>query len=426
MLQRKNYSRVYIKPNMVDINTQFNSMETIEGEVIPEFQTLEPGMIPQTDINDCPIVNVDIAEEHDTDGTEHLLFGLATTVDRLKMQLPALLFSYGHTNASLLVLVPADTHDIPKHERYFRERGLDVTLKGSPLEFTDRYFGLVEAFSDHILNERPNTSWLGFADDDTFFLSLGRLSKKLATLDASQKHYIGSLSEASWQVKTWGHMAFGGAGAFISRPLLTVLRVAYRKCLETGQQPGDQKLGQCIDKYGDTKLTIWNELFQMDVHGDPDGIFESGRPIDSVHHWTSWYQKDVVAMGSVSAAAGRNSLLRRWRFDEKITKDEKGKEKRSFWVLTNGYSLVKYTADAKLGPDVVKFDETEKTWNEDVSGYIERLGPLRPKDQPEVLKERWLLTDSAVINGNVHQLYTIEMPEAHGIIEIVWLAPESN
>ena len=430
LLYRKHYSRVYIRPNMVDVDTQFETIETIDGQVIPGFQILEGGTNIPPDSNDpsqCPpVVTVDVAEDHGTDGTENILFGMATTVDRLRMQLPSLLYSYGYTNASLLVLVPGDTHNVPKHEKYFRERGLDITLKSSPLDFTDRYFGLVEAFTEHIQMNRPHTSWVSFVDDDTFFVSLGRVGKKLSALDASQKHYIGSLSEASWQVKSWGHMGFGGAGVFVSRPLLTILRVAYRKCLDTGPQPGDQKLGQCIEKFGDTQLTIWNSLYQMDVHGQPDGIFESGREIDTLHHWTSWYHKDVVRMGSVSVAAGRNSLLRRWRFGEKIVKEQDGREKRSFWVLTNGFSLVKYTSDAKLGPDVVNFDATEKTWDEDASGYEGRLGPLRPKDQPNVLKERWLLKDSVVVGNNVHQLYSHEMDEAHGIIEIVWLAPESS
>ncbi|KAL1955599.1 hypothetical protein VTO42DRAFT_8402 [Malbranchea cinnamomea] len=431
LLHRKNYTRIYMRPKLVDSDTKLPSLETLDGQVLPEFQVLDGGVnVLQPDqINpgECPrVIEVDIAAEHDVEETSQILFGMATTIDRLKQQLPALLFSYGHTKASILVLLPDDTQDVAGHERYFRERGLDITLKTSPMEFTDRYFGLVEAFTEHIEKNRRHTTWVSFVDDDTFFLSLGRLAKRLAKLDSSKKHYIGALSEAYWQVDTWGHFGFGGAGVFVSKPLLTVLRVAYQKCMETGQQPGDQKLGQCIDKYGDTPLTEWNTLYQMDVHGNADGVFESGREIDTVHHWTSWYHKDVVKMGTVAAAAGRNSLLRRWRFDEKIEKDKDGRELRSFYVMTNGYSIVRYTAEAKFGPDVVNFDATEKTWDEDVSGYEARLGPLRPKDQPEVRKDRFMLLDSIVVGNNVHQLYKHEAPEAHSVIEVVWLPPVSS
>lgn len=431
-LIRKNYTRVYMRPQLVDAETTtINSLETIEQRVLPEYRTLDRGLgVPRGGSSDpapCPpIIDVNIAADDPVDATAQILFGLATTVDRLRQQLPALLYSFGHTKASLLVLVPGDTPDIASHEKYFRERGLDVTLKPSPLDFTARYFGLVEAFTEHIEKVRPKTSWVSFIDDDTFFLSLARVAKHLAALDSTKKHYIGAFSEASWQVHTFGRIGFGGAGVFVSKPLLSVLHAVYRQCHDTGEQPGDQKLGQCISKYAGVELTQWKSLFQMDIKGAPDGVFESGRPIDTLHHWSSWYTKDVVKMSTVSAAAGRNSILRRWKFDEKVETLKDGSEIRSFWVLTNGYSLVKYSMDAKMARNTLNFDATEKTWEEDPNGYIERLGPLRPVDQPGVRKDRWMLLDSVVVGNNVHQLYTHEMIDAHSVIEVVWLPANFN
>ena len=285
----------------------------------------------------------------------------------------------------------------------------------------------MEAFTKHIKEKRPHTAWVSFIDDDTFFTSLANIAEQLKAYDPSEKHYIGALSEASWQVDTFGHIAFGGAGVFVSKPLLEVLMEHYEECQSWGEQPGDQKVGQCVEKFGDTPLTLWPTLYQMDITGAPDGVYESGRHIDSLHHWGSWYTKDVVKMSTVAAAAGRRSVLRRWVFDQdEIESNNTGGSLRTFWILTNGYSIVKYTYDENTPDDAINFDHTEKTWEEDINGYEVRLGPLRPKDQEGVTKERWLLKEAVIIGDNVHQIYSREESYGHSVIELVWLGPKGG
>ena len=270
-LPRKNYTRAYFRPRHVDADAEFNSLEDINVPVLPPMTVIERGMVISPDNKQplestCPpIIDVDVAADDDVDETDKILLGLATTADRLDRLLPSLLYSYGNTKASIVVLVPMSDDDIPKQETYFRNRGLDVTLIQSPLDFTARYFGMVEAFANHIRTKRPQTTWLGFMDDDTFFLSLPTIAKELKLFDVNKKHYIGALSEASWQVDTFGHIAFGGAGVFVSKPLLDVLEQYYDECQAWGEQPGDQKLGQCIQRFGDTDLTLWPSLYQMDM-----------------------------------------------------------------------------------------------------------------------------------------------------------------
>ncbi|KAJ5492521.1 hypothetical protein N7453_010618 [Penicillium expansum] len=407
-----NYTRAYFRPRHVNPRTEFHTLEEIEKPVLPPMVVMERGMVvspenkPENFV--CPeIIEVDVAADDDVEETSKLLFGLATTVDRLDRLLPSLLYSYGNTKAGLIVLVPESDDDLEKQETYFRNRGLDLTLKASPLDFTARYFGMVEAFTEHIRKHRPHTKWVGFSDDDTFFLSLPTIAEELKLFDESKKHYIGSLSEASWQVDTFGHIAFGGA----------VL----------GEQPGDQKLGQCIQRFGDTPLTLWPSLYQMDMADPVDGVYESGRKIESMHHWNSWYTKDVVKMTTVSAAAGRKSVLRRWVFDQEETVNSvTGETLRHFWVMTNGYSLVKYTYGENVPDDAINFDATEKTWPEDPRGYEDRLGPLRPAEEEGVSKDRWLLRDAFVVGENVHQFYVREEDEGHSVIEIVWLGPKGG
>jgi hypothetical protein len=431
-LPRKNYTRAYFRPRHVNPRTEFHTLEEIEKPVLPPMVVMERGMVvspenkPESFV--CPeIIDVDVAADDDVDETSKLLFGLATTVDRLDRLLPSLLYSYGNTKAGLIVLVPESDDDLEKQETYFRNRGLDLTLKASPLDFTARYFGMVEAFTEHIRKHRPHTTWVGFSDDDTFFLSLPTIAEELKLFDENKKHYIGSLSEASWQVDTFGHIAFGGAGVFVSKPLLDVLMKHYDECQSWGEQPGDQKLGQCIQRFGDTPLTLWPSLYQMDMTDPVDGVYESGKKIESMHHWNSWYSKDVVKMTTVSAAAGRKSVLRRWVFDQEETVNSAtGETLRHFWVMTNGYSLVKYTYGEHVPDDAINFDATEKTWPEDPRGYEDRLGPLRPAEEDGVAKDRWLLRDAFVVGQNVHQFYVREEDEGHSVIEIVWLGPKGG
>lgn len=431
-IERKNYSRIYFRPHHVSSKAEFHSLENIDKPVMPPMTILERGTVVSKENSEpalpCPsVVDVDVAADDEVDETSKMIFGLATTADRLDRLLPSLVYSYGGTKAKLVVLVPESEDDIPKQETYFRNRGLDVRLIQSPLDFTARYFGMVEAFQNIIRTERPQTTWVGFMDDDTFFLSLPTIAEELKLFDPTKKHYIGSLSEAHWQVDTFGHIAFGGAGAFVSRPLLDVLETYYDECQSWGEQPGDQKLGQCIQRFGETPLTLWPSLYQMDMKGDVDGVYESGRKIESLHHWNSWYNKDVVKMVGAAAAAGRRSILRRWVFDQQeYVNEQTGGSIRQFWVFTNGYSLVKYTYDEYTPDDAINFDHTEKTWDEDPRGYETRLGPLRPKDQEGVTKDRWLLREVFVVGDNVHQWYVREEDEGHSVIEVVWLGPKGG
>ncbi|KAJ5973222.1 hypothetical protein N7481_010432 [Penicillium waksmanii] len=413
-LPRKNYTRAYLRPRLVNPDTEFHTLEEIVKPVLPPMVTMERGMVVSPDNKEenfiCPeIIDIDVAADDSVEETSKLLFGLATTVDRLDRLLPSLLYTYGNTKAGLIVLVPESDDDLEKQETYFRNRGLDLTLIASPLDFTARYFGMVEAFIEHIRKHRPHTTWVGFSDDDTFFLSLPTIAKELKLFDETKKHYIGSLSEASWQVDTFGHIAFGGAGVFVSKPLLDVLWKYYDECQSWGEQPGDQKLGQCIQRFGNTPLTLWPSLYQMDMTDPVDGVYESGRKIESMHHWNSWYSKDVVKMTTVAAAAGRKSVLRRWVFDqEEVVNAATGEKVRHFWVLTNGYSMVK-----RPGLRTPR-------------GFEERLGPLRPAEDEGIAKDRWLLSNAYVVGDNVHQFYVREEDEGHSVIEIVWLGPKGG
>lgn len=291
------------------------------------------------------------------------------------------------------------------------------------LDFTLRYFSLVRALNSHVSNNRHETEWLILMDDDTFFPSLSLVSERLSTLSSSKPYWIGALSEASWQVRNFGRIGFGGAGVVLSRNLLETLDKRYDECsgeeLGVSDMPGDQRLGNCIKKVlPKLDLTVWSELHQWDMRPEPHGLFEAGRPIWSFHHFHGgqWGNADMTGMSSVATVAGDKSILRRWVFDSKGSGQ---RQERDFRVLTNGYSITHYHIDA--GTSDINFEHTEHTWADAAEGYEESVGPLRPVDQKGVTKKRWLLRDATKVGANVHQFYWYESATENSVIEIVWL-----
>lgn len=424
-LTARTYTRGIIRP-------RFNhdprpAIARIDEPLLPPFQaqpnilTSKYGRTP-TDCSTVTIAYVDVDPDPGKDGTGKILFGAATTVDRLDEALPRLTYFIGGTKASMIALVPP-ADNLEEKQTYYRSRGLDIVLTPSELEFTLRYFSLVRALSDHVSNNRSETEWVIMIDDDTFFPSLSLVSERLATLSSSEPHWIGAVSEASWQVRDFGRIGFGGAGIILSRNLLEALDKRYDDC--TGEDigvldmPGDQRLGKCINKVlPKLKLSLWKELHQWDMRPEPHGLFEAGRPIWSFHHFHGgmWGNADMIGMSSVATVAGDSSILRRWVFDGKGSGQW---QERDFWVLTNGYSIVQYHISA--GTPDINFEHTEHTWGDAAEGYEESVGPLRPVDQKGVTKKRWLLRDAVKVGANVHQFYWYKSATENSVIEIVWL-----
>ncbi|KAI5295908.1 hypothetical protein KEM52_006531 [Ascosphaera acerosa] len=422
----KRFSRIVLQPHWVASNTKFSSLAPVDARILLGGWQAVGGIanrsLPVVSDLPCPEpINIAVARDLVADGTENLLIGAATTIERLDRMLPYWLYSFAHTKAHILVLVPSDTPDIEKHQARYRNQGLiNLTLKSNRLDYTARYFSLVEAFNDFIKTHDYDIKWLSWIDDDTFFPSLHHVVQKLNKLNANLRWYIGTHSEATWQVDTFGAFGFGGAGVFISKAVLTVLVFHYQECMLWGDQPGDQKLAQCIFKFTNTELTVWDTLWQLDMTGTVDGFFESGRTMDSLHHWSSWYQKDVLQIYAVSPYSGRRGVLRRWKFGGEYTVEGR----KTFWVLTNGYSLVSYTLEPDTPEDAVDFSKLEKTWPEEAFGYEARLGPFRPSEQEGVQKQRYLMTEVQMVGRAIHQMYTRDDENGRSVIEVVWLPPD--
>ena len=358
--------------------------------------------------------------------TSRILFGVATTAERLKDALLQMQHWLSDGRASLLAVVP-DSPVVHEVRAKMAAWGIDGTIKVEDADFCSRYFNLVGHLHTELHAERhrrPDIKWVAFIDDDTFFPSMSDVIVRLGDYDASKAQYIGGISEDFHQISKHGLFAFGGAGIFLSLPLLEELHTLFPACVESEKNvaDGDVRLVNCIYKHTRTKLQIESGLHQMDFTGEMHGVFESGQRLLSIHHWKTWYKLDVLKLTTASDVCGEHCLLQRWRFTGQSSE----------MVLTNGYSLVDYP---KGVPDLM---ETEKTWNanpdhlgehrtlaDDQADFAHSLAPLRRKLTEGVERITWNLVDAVrEQEGAVRHVYVRKDDDREGgedsVVELIW------
>ncbi|MCJ1395603.1 hypothetical protein MMC18_008489 [Xylographa bjoerkii] len=375
----------------------FRPLDLVEDDESPEEQIL-------TQAQCSAPIKVQVPLSKPCTDASHIIFGVSTTVERLESSVSQMQHWLSHNRARLIALVePSATSG--KLESNMRNLGIDVTIRHSNATFNDRYFALTRVLYNA---RRPNTQWAGIVDDDTFFLSMSALVDRLAKHDPTEEKYIGGLTEDFRQIGYFGYIAYGGAGMFLSMPLLTKINNVYPECRKRYRylENGDGRIAQCIYRHTTTKLTWEPDLHQIDLHGDPSGFYEAGRrqPL-SIHHWKHWYPIDVVKMSAVSSVCGEACLLKRWKLADG-------------WYLTNGYSFVKY------GEPQVDDVAMELTWDrldEEVTAdeYEHSLTPLRPKDQGKI---SYRLEEVVQDGGLVRQFYVYRPGEGaeDRVMEVSW------
>lgn len=373
--------------------------EPVELDTQERYQTLPPDQCSATITLEAPLPVTSL-------DASHLIFGVATTLDRLNDSLDAIVHWAGGTNARIIALVEKDK---PAKKTQVLQaasaQDIQLTITESSDGFLDRYFSLTKLLFQH---RTPATEWAILIDDDTFFPSMSGLINRLATYNSSLPHYIGAPTENIAQMSIFGYMAYGGAGIFLSTPLLSQINEFYDECALI-KDTGDKRIARCIYTHTDTKFTWDRRLFQMDFHSDASGFYESGRPLPlSLHHWKSaeWSPVDVVAMGKVAAMCGDECLLRRWKISDR-------------WFFINGFSLVQYSrplTESDLKGMELTWEPSQ--WAQD-EGYAYSLGPLRQKDEGKVSLR---LRRSVAESGSLRQFYVDE--EVSGqpsrVLEIVW------
>ena len=410
----------YTRRNIIVVpkpRTQHVSLMKTDGPLLPSFQQLESPNSPTLDTAHCLpplILEVPVAARPDA---SHIILGTASSLARVDASIPFYQRWLAYTRARLIVSVVGPDDSMPDpdtmEELQLRMRGLGmaVTLV-APLNthdsFVQRYFSLVKTLYE---SRDEKTTWLGFVDDDTFIVSMNALVERLDRYNSDEMHYLGALSEEWWTVVAYGIVGMGGAGIFLSLPLAEVIVDNFDDCkAHTTKIFGDHIIYECIYIHTDVSLTHTEGLFQLDLHGDRSGVFESGRRIISLHHWKEGYWSEdgsgldairhqrwfpMDGMGLVKDVCGEDCFLQRWQFGNDA-------------ILTNGYSIASYPTDA-LNESTMRLDQMERTWvtpvkfpddvNQHVAGsgndgYDHYLCPCRPALKLEEEKIHWRFMDA--------------------------------
>lgn len=415
-------------------DTKRTSVTKIDAQLFPDSQLVDLTASTDVELKNCmePLL-LDVPTLSTPIDASHVLFGMATPLDRLEKSIPYLLRWLPGTNARLFVIATGpdetdpDVKELKEMEDKMRGFGLEVTIVKpvrSGDDMASRYFSLVKVLYEN--REEGKTKWIGLVDDDTFFPSMHSLITKLNTFNADQQLYLGGMSEEWWAVVRYGLMAFGGAGIFLSLPLAEVLDANYEECKwRSGAGAGDMRIRECIIWHTNTKLTHVEGLHQIDIHGDLSGLYESGRLHLSLHHWKqgwwdeggfgSWFP--MSAMHLVADVCG-DCFLQRWQFNSDL-------------VLANGYSVASYPSGKlkELGKDR-GWEKPENTWEgagivegANNPGWDHYIGPLRPMLKLEEEKVQYRFLDAVAVDGGVRQFY-IHMGvdgDLDTLLEIFWI-----
>lgn len=337
----------------------------------------------------------------------HFLFGVATTFQRLNQSLPQFSHWLSHSGATLVaMMVDAKEMGSKVDDLISKYRAQDINIilespEDPSVTINKQHFAIILNLKRHIT---PGTKWVSIIDDDTFFPSLFSLSNTLRQYDPKTPVYLGGMSESVSAVESHGILAYGGAGVFLSVPLITEIYPFIHECLEENKDKkgekkvkhGDKVLSNCIRTKTRTDFTVVPGLRQLDLHGDISGFYESGQLPISLHHWKSWHNAPVDKMAKVSDFCG-GCFLQRWRLDGDT-------------ILTNGFSIAVY--QSQKGTEDIPLDRIEGTWDGADNGQW-RLGPMRPALDGSQ-KKSYLLLDSERVGSSLRQLYVHRDEAARG------------
>lgn len=435
------YFKRYVKISRQDIERE--RMTKLDQFFLPNTaKTVDLG---KKNLNEqCPeplIVPVPKSPAPDTANLTDFIFGVSTTYKRFTDPETTpindwtywLTDSHGTSNGGKLVLLLLDATDDELYDAWDRlhKVGIDADVfhSDSSLEMAVRYLTLVPTLYNH--RERPNKKWLVLCDDDTFFPSPNALVERINTYDPTKPLYIGTFSENINQIERHGSQAYGGAGVFISMRVGEMVTELYDQCktsqklqeADTGYGPqGDILLRKCIYENSDVRLSLENDLWQLDLYDDPSGFYESGIKPLSLHHFHggAYHTAYPFQYTKISHICGEDCFMSRF-----LTKDD--------FVISTSYSIAQYPegADYNWNQFEKTFNPTDdKTWTLDHAFGPQRVSLLRTGN-----KIAWELKSATMNDDNtVSQVYVRKakdprwvdaegwpMSQVDGIIELVWL-----
>ena len=185
------------------IGLERSALTSIDGPLLPDLEKVERKDDANFQLaNHLDPLYLDVpAWPKRYPNASHLLFGVSTSLERLEVSIPYFQRWLAFTSARLVAIVvgPNDVTLSKQAMRDLEDRmrnlGIAATLV-KPLRNKDRmegrYFSLVKVLYSH---RDANTKWTVFMDDDTFFPSMTNLLATLDRYDATERKYLGALSE---------------------------------------------------------------------------------------------------------------------------------------------------------------------------------------------------------------------------------------
>ncbi|CAD6504599.1 BgTH12-00107 [Blumeria graminis f. sp. triticale] len=408
----------YVSRNITAVQTPNKSRSSItvmDKPLFAGFTTVDLKQSSEVSNNEClPSLTIEVSRTKVPPvDASNIIFGLQTTIARLRDTVKHLARWLPHTGARLFAIVieneenPADEVEMVDLERKFHALGMNVTIM-HPVRridsFAQRYFSLVSVM---YRARDEKTQWICCIDDDTFFPSMYDLQAMLIKYDTSEPLYLGSLSEDWWAVQHYGLMGFGGAGIFLSLPMASIIYNNRNECSENLRTTaGDVTVMDCIYRFSTVKLTHIPGLHQIDMHGDLSGFYESGREMLSLHHWkegsSTEFKLEMEKMHLIADLCD-SCFLQRWQFSNDV-------------IVTNGFSISAFSKghisqpknliSDSAGMEKINLDAVEYTWNDNIN-VLHSLAPTRDK-LDESIKTSYRLLDSIHINENssgIRQIY---------------------
>lgn len=358
--------------------------------------------------------------------TNQLMLGVATFSTRANESFSEMARWLSNTGTQLLVHLRDHPEDAMIRSLCDKAEALHLKVTILPFQSSaegeaQSNFALAAALNSH---RKPETRWYGIIDDDTFFVSLPKLLAALSPFDPDLPWYIGALTERHLGLSTEGFKAWGGAGIFLSPPLLEILAAHSEECMSLSGTWGDALWRDCLMQVTSptVRLTQLPGLHQLDMFDDVAGWYESGPDhLLSLHHWKSWHFFPVPLAHLVTDVAGVDTFLQRYKFADGA-------------VLTNGFSVARYP---KSLPDFGLVEGTMHPYPgsrmpENGNEFFDSLGALRPALREGTDKISWRLSYGVKTTaGCVRQFYVkraalqvdksqVDETPIDSVIEIDW------
>lgn len=396
---------------------------------LPVFRTVRPGERAPNSSSPTPsdqileeiskgvaqaTVTVDVARTSPTPDASHIVFGVATNLERLPDAFRGFKNWATNTQARFVISVaphnPRNPNEMTPSQAVdlFKRHGMQLTILESREDVLTRYVSLLQVLHDHL---DANTTWASIIDDDTFFFDMHRLLAMLNKYPTDEPYYVGSTSENKLFLKDGGLFAIGGAGIFMTTPLLRQLSPHFKDCARGPIKFGDAHVGDCVLDYSYTKLSIEQGLYQLDLHGDVTGFYEAARPQPvAVHHWKSWHHHDIPNTALVGDVCGKQCILQTYEFQDG-------------WQMTNGFSMVKYSYDKRKAAAQIQ-GAMEHTWDDTIwvipDSWRYSLEPLKPKDEGKVQFLMEKVEDGEEADSMTLYYVRRQGGVADGVIRVTW------